>query len=89
MFKPLVIVGPSGAGKGTLIDLLKYSIKKDELCTEFGFSVSYTTRAPREKEVYGKDYFFITVEEFKAKISNDEFIEYCEVHSIFYGTSKS
>jgi guanylate kinase len=66
-----VIVGPSGAGKGTLIDNL---IKKYP--GKFGFSVSYTTRAPRPGEVHGKSYFFVTKEEFEDKISKNEFVEY-------------
>jgi guanylate kinase len=51
--------------------------------------VSYTTRAPREGEVHGKNYFFVSREEFQAKIGRDEFIEYCQVHTNFYGSEKS
>ena len=51
----MVVVGPSGVGKGTLIR---------ELGPAFGFSVSYTTRKPRPKEVDGKDYFFVSKDEF-------------------------
>jgi|LauGreDrversion4_2_1035121.scaffolds.fasta_scaffold434398_1 hypothetical protein len=71
-YKPLVIVGPSGAGKGTLIGKLtqKYPDR-------FGFSVSFTTRAPRAGEVNGVHYFFVDHDQFKAKIEGDEFIEYC------------
>jgi guanylate kinase len=71
-YKPLVIVGPSGAGKGTLIGKLtqKYPDR-------FGFSVSFTTRGPRNGEVNGVHYFFVDHDQFKAKIEKDEFIEYC------------
>lgn len=55
----------------------------------FGFSVSYTTRAPRANEVHGTHYFFSTKEEFQKKIENDEFIEYCLVHTNYYGTEKA
>lgn len=54
------MVGPSGAGKGTLLQVVT-----DQYPDKFGFSVSYTTRAPREGEVHGKSYFFVTKEEFK------------------------
>jgi len=59
LYKPLVMVGPSGAGKGTLINELR-KVHKDS----FGFSVSYTTRKPRQGEKDGVDYFFVTKEEF-------------------------
>ena len=83
-YRPLVIVGPSGAGKGTLIAKLtqKYPEK-------FGFSVSYTTRAARVGEVDGVHYFFVNHEKFQEKIDNDDFIEYCKVHTNFYGTEKA
>jgi len=55
----------------------------------FGFSVSYTTRAPRVGEEHGKHYYFVDHDQFKAKIENDEFIEYCQVHTNFYGTEKA
>jgi len=84
LYKPLVVVGPSGAGKGTLIDGIK-----EKYSGNFGFSVSYTTRKPREGEVHGKHYFFVTKEEFEVMIANKEFIEYCEVHTNYYGTAKS
>lgn len=83
-YKPLVMVGPSGAGKGTLINSLT-----ENHPDRFGFSVSYTTRQPREGEVHGKHYFFVTKDEFKEMIAQDGFIEYCEVHSNMYGTAKA
>lgn len=82
-YKPLIIVGPSGVGKGTLIEEL--TKKYPNL---FGFSVSYTTRDPRPGEVHGKNYFYIKKDEFKQMIEKDQFIEWFEVHGNFYGTSK-
>ena len=84
-FKPLVIVGPSGAGKGTLINHLT----KEKYPNKFGFSVSYTTRPPREGEVNGVDYNFVTMDKFKEMIANNEFIEHCQVHDKMYGTAKA
>ncbi len=77
-------MGPSGVGKSTLIKSLT-----DKYPDKFGFSVSYTTRAPREGEVHGKNYFFISKEEFENMIRNDDFIEWCQVHQNMYGTAKS
>jgi len=83
MFKPLVVVGPSGAGKGTLISFLTSKFPE-----KFGFSVSYTTRAPRQGEVDGVHYNFVTMDKFKDMIANDEFIEHCQVYDKMYGTAK-
>ena len=83
-YKPLVLVGPSGAGKGTLIDAITKAHPD-----KFGFSVSYTTRQPREKEVDGVAYHFITREQFEKMIEADEFIEHCIVHTNLYGTAKA
>lgn len=78
----LVVAGPSGVGKGTLIDkLLK------EHPNLFGFSVSHTTRAPRPGEVDGKSYHFTTVPEMEAGIAKGLFLEHASVHGNFYGTS--
>ena len=71
-FKPAVIVGPSGAGKGTLINFLTSQFPE-----KFGFSVSYTTRPPRAGEVDGEHYNFVTTDKFKSMIANNEFIEHC------------
>jgi len=79
---PTVICGPSGVGKGTLLGLLK-----EKWSDKFGVSVSHTTRPPREGEVNGVNYHFVTVEEFKKKIAAGEFIEYACVHGKYYGTS--
>ena len=79
----LFVSGPSGAGKTTVCDKLLKEKK------ELHFSISCTTRQPREGEVDGEDYYFITPEEFKTKVENDEFIEYAEVHDNYYGTLKT
>lgn len=80
--KPVVVCGPSGVGKGTLIGML---MKK--FPNMFGFSVSNTTRKPREGEVDGVHYNFSTVEVMKNDIEAGKFIEYAEVHGNYYGTS--
>ena len=80
--KPIVIAGPSGAGKGTLIGILMKKFPNEQ----FGFSVSHTTRKPREGEVDGVHYNFSTVDAMKAEIDDGKFIEYAEVHGNYYGT---
>lgn len=84
VYKPLVMSGPSGVGKGTLINALTQNHPD-----KFGFSVSYTTRQARPGEVHGQHYFFVSMDEFKEIIAQDGFIEYCEVHGNFYGTAKA
>jgi len=76
----LVITGPSGAGKSSILKSLPEE--------EFYFSVSHTTRPPRPGEVHGKDYYFISEEDFKRMIENGEFLEWVRVHDTYYGTSK-
>ena len=78
----IVICAPSGTGKSTLLNRLKLDIP------ELVWSVSCTTRAIRNGEVHGKDYYFIKTETFEDQIANDEFIEWAKVHSNYYGTSK-
>lgn len=80
--KPAVISGPSGVGKGTLISKLM----KDFPDT-FGFSVSHTTRAPREKEVNGVHYHFTDRSTMETDIREGMFLETAEVHGNLYGTS--
>ncbi len=77
----IILSGPSGAGKSTLLKALPSE--------EFYFSVSYTTRKPREGEREGKDYYFIDREKFIDMLKRDEFLEWIEVHGNFYGTAKS
>ncbi len=86
MKKGLLIVfsGPSGVGKGTIRKLF---FDRPEL--NLDFSVSMTTRQPRVGEVDGVDYFFVTEEEFKKSIENDEFLEYAEFVGSYYGTPKA
>ncbi len=76
----LVITAPSGAGKTTLCRLLIERLG-------FEFSVSHTTRPPRPGEVHGRDYYFVSREEFERMIERGEFLEWAEVHGNLYGTS--
>ena len=79
--KVVIFSAPSGSGKTTIYNRVK------DMVDNLGFSVSATSRSPREGEVNGKSYWFITVEQFMEKIKNDEFIEYEEVYpGKFYGT---
>jgi len=78
----LIISGCAGSGKGTVIsELFKISDR-------FVYSVSMTTRKPRPGEINGKNYFFVTKEEFLSEIENDMFLEYAEYCDNFYGTPK-
>lgn len=76
----IVISGPSGVGKGTVNKKLLSSNDNIEV------AVSATTRNKRDGEVNGKDYYFISRDEFEKKISNNEFLEYAHVHGNMYGT---
>ncbi|HEV2882060.1 MAG TPA: guanylate kinase [Pyrinomonadaceae bacterium] len=76
-----VISSPSGGGKGTLIRRILTHMPR------LGYSVSWTTRAPRQGEVNGRDYHFVTQEEFIAARERGEFLEWASVHGNFYGTS--
>lgn len=80
--RPLVISGPSGTGKSTLIARLFM-----EYPEKFGFSVSHTTRNPRAGEVHGKHYYFVSKDEFVDLISKNSFIEYAQFSGNYYGTS--
>ncbi len=77
----LILSGPSGCGKSSLLK------KFYENFSNYYFSISTTTRAPRVGEVNGVDYFFVTKEEFESDIANDNFLEYAKVHDNYYGTS--
>ncbi|OFX83268.1 MAG: guanylate kinase [Bacteroidetes bacterium GWF2_33_16] len=82
--KMFIFSAPSGAGKTTIVQRLLKKMPNLE------FSVSATSRPIRNNEVHGKDYYFLTVDEFKTKIYNDEFVEWEEVYeNRFYGTLKS
>ena len=78
----LIVSAPSGCGKTTLLKKIfeKYP-------NTFGFSVSATTRQARNGEIDGKDYYFLSIEEFNRKIANNDFLEYEQVYdNLFYGT---
>lgn len=78
----VVISGPSGAGKGTLVKLIR------ERNENIRLSVSATTRSPRDGEISGESYFYKTIDEFKEMIKNDELVEWVEYCDNFYGTPR-
>ncbi len=77
----LVLSGPSGAGKSTIIHQASRHIGS------FYFSISTTTRPPREGELDGREYFFVSKKEFEKDIEKGYFLEYAKVHDNYYGTS--
>lgn len=82
----VIFSAPSGSGKSTIVQWLM----KEHPELKLYFSISCTSRAPRGTEQNGVEYFFLTPEEFKSKIQNDEFLEYEEVYQDrFYGTLKA
>jgi guanylate kinase len=82
--KLIIISAPSGAGKTTIV---RHLLKSD---LNLEFSVSATTRSPRDGEKDGEDYYFFSIEEFRKRVRNDEFVEWEEVYKDhFYGTLKS
>ena len=84
--KLLIFSAPSGSGKSTIVQWLMQEHPELNLY----FSISCTSRAPRGTEQNGVEYFFLSPEEFRAKIQNDEFLEYEEVYADrFYGTLKA
>lgn len=80
---PIVISGPSGVGKGTVIARLR------ERCPDLVLSISMTTRPSRPGEIDGKDYYFVTTQRFEEAIQNDELVEWARVYTHYYGTPKS
>ncbi len=83
--KLIVFSAPSGSGKTTIV---KHLLGKEDLNLEF--SISAASREPRGEEINGKDYYFISTEEFKKHIKNEDFLEWEEVYrDNFYGTLKS
>lgn len=83
--KIIIVSAPSGCGKSTIINAL---LERGDI--DLQFSVSATSRKPRGEEKHGVHYYFLTEDEFRARISRDEFVEYEEVYAgRFYGTLKS
>ncbi len=78
----IIISSPSGAGKTTIC---KKIINQD---TKIKLSISHTTRPPRDNEINGVDYFFVSCDEFNGKILDQSFLEYAKVFGNYYGTSK-
>lgn len=77
-----VVAAPSGTGKSSLVKALL------EVDSRIELSVSHTTRAPRGQEVHGREYYFVSAEEFDRMVANDAFVEWAHVHSNRYGTSR-
>jgi guanylate kinase len=77
-----IVSAPSGSGKSTLVNELF------KMVGNLDFSISYTTRRPRGSEQNGKEYFFVSKEEFEAMIAADEFLEYATVFGNYYGTAR-
>lgn len=82
MTRPVVISGPSGTGKSTLLKKLFA-----EFPNKFGFSISNTTRTPRANETHGVDYHFTSVDDFQKMIDEEKFIEWAQFSGNYYGTS--
>ena len=78
----IILSSPSGAGKTTLVNLIA------EL-DNFEISISHTTRKPRPDEIPDKDYFFVSEDNFKRLIKNEEFLEYAKVFNNFYGSTRT
>ena len=78
----IILSSPSGAGKTTLVGLLSQN-------PDFEISVSHTTRKPRQNETHNKDYYFVSEDEFKRLIRNEEFLEYAKVFENLYGTTRT
>ncbi len=78
-----VVAAPSGAGKSSLVKALL------ELDAKLSVSVSHTSRDPRGQEQHGREYLFVTVEEFRGMIDRGEFFEWAKVHDNLYGTSRA
>ena len=84
MAKIIVFSAPSGSGKSTIIN---YLMEQD---LNLHFSISATSRPPRGKERHGVEYYFLTAEDFRQRIADGEFLEFCEVYEgRYYGTLKA
>ena len=82
MTNVFIISAPSGSGKSTLVRKLREEVPNLE------FSISYTTRKPRGVEQNGREYYFVTREEFEAMIAKDDFLEHADVFGNYYGTAR-
>ena len=82
MTSVFIISAPSGSGKSTLVNKVRDRVPNLE------FSISYTTRKPRGTEQNGREYFFVTREQFEEMIGNDEFLEHADVFGDYYGTAR-
>ena len=78
----IILSSPSGAGKTTLVGLLSQN-------QNFEISISHTTRKPRPNEIHNEDYYFVSKNEFKKLIDNEEFLEYAKVFNNLYGTTRT
>ena len=78
---PFIISAPSGTGKTTACKILK------EKLPDLKFSISHTTRPARPGEADGKDYYFVSADEFRKKVDRGEFLEWAKVHNNYYGTA--
>jgi guanylate kinase len=79
----LVVSGPSGAGKGSISKRIVEEVE------DLIYSISMTTRAPRPDEIHGKNYYFVTHEEFEQTIKENGFLEYAKVYGEYYGTPRA
>ena len=82
MSKVFIISAPSGSGKSTLVNELRKAVAK------LDFSISYTTRPPRGSEQNGREYYFVSRQEFERMLAADEFLEHADVFGHYYGTAK-
>src|SRR5258708_1991826 len=82
MTNVFIISAPSGSGKSTLVGRVRESVPNLE------FSISYTTRKPRGAEQNGREYFFVTREQFEDMIRNNQFLEHADVFGDYYGTAR-
>lgn len=83
---PVIVTAPSGGGKTTLIRRVREQLESEGRNTHF--AVSHTTRLPRGSEVTGRDYHFVTRQEFQSMVDAGDFLEYAQVHGELYGTSR-
>jgi len=83
-YKPTIICGPSGVGKGTLLQHLI-----QQYPSYFSLKISHTSRQPRPGEMHGVHYHFVEYDEFVRGIENEEFVEHAKVHGNYYGTHKN